>query len=75
MKCGRPKSDKPVIVLQVKLRLYPGEDDDLLAFFSSLPPLSRAAMVKRALRSGMPTGGEQEAASDSLLDALDSFVN
>jgi hypothetical protein len=62
-------------VLQIKLRLYPGADDDLLTFFGSIPPFSRAAMVKRALRSGMPTSGEQEAANDSLLDALDSFVN
>jgi hypothetical protein len=75
VKRGRPRAEKPVIVLQIKLRLYPGVDDDLLSFFGSVPPLLRAAMVKRALRSGMPASGEQEAAGDSLLDALDSFVN
>lgn len=75
MRRGRPRAETPAIVLQIKMRLYPGEDDDLLSFFSSIPPLSRAAMVKRTLRSGMPASGEQETASDALLDALDSFVN
>jgi hypothetical protein len=34
------------------MRLYPGEDDDLLEFFRSIPPRLRAEMVKRALREG-----------------------
>ena len=75
MKRGRPRTGKPVIVLQSKLRLHPSDDDDLLSFFGNIPPLSRAAMVKRALRSGMPASGELESGSDSLLESLDSFVN
>jgi hypothetical protein len=42
---------QPVIVM-VKLRLYRGQDDDLLDFFQRLPARLRAASVKQALRSG-----------------------
>ena len=34
------------------LHLYEGEDDDLIAFFESLPPRKRRAGLKAALRAG-----------------------
>ena len=76
-KRGRPPSVRAASawVVQIKLRLYPGEDDDLIAFLAGVPRRLRAAMVKRALRSGV--GGQidvDEAESDELLDALDEFV-
>jgi len=36
----------------VKLRLHPGEDDDLIDFFASLPDRGRARAVITALRTG-----------------------
>lgn len=36
--------------LQLKLTLWKGEDDDLIALLSSLPARGRAKLVKRALR-------------------------
>ena len=49
-KGGRPRRE--TIVVRVKLRLHPGEDDDLIAFFASLPKRGRARAVIGALRSG-----------------------
>jgi len=49
-KGGRPRRE--TVVVRVKLRLHPGEDDDLNAFFASLPKRGRARAVIGALRSG-----------------------
>ena len=49
-KGGRPK--KETVVVRVKLRLHPGEDDDLIDFFASLPERGRARAVIGALRTG-----------------------
>lgn len=76
-KRGRPRSARAASARTVfiKLHLYPGEDDDLIAFFEGIPHGLRAAMVKRALRSGMQ-GAPSEASSedDDLLEALDAFI-
>ena len=47
---GRPRRETTIV--RVKLRLHPGEDDDLIAFFASLPERGRARAVIRALRTG-----------------------
>ena len=47
---GRPRRE--TVIVRVKLRLHPGEDDDLIAFFASLPKRGRARAVIGALRSG-----------------------
>ena len=73
MKRGRPKSGQTVKVIQVKLRLYEGGDDDLIAFFSHIPPRLRATMVKQALRSGVFTAPTTD--QDDMFDSLDSLVN
>jgi hypothetical protein len=49
-KGGRPRRE--TVVVRVKLRLHPGEDDDLIDFFASLPERGRARAVIGALRSG-----------------------
>jgi hypothetical protein len=72
---GRPPSPRAAVDVQIKLRLYQGEDDDLIAFFSSIPDGLRAVSVKGALRDGARV--EEDASSsddDELLDALDGFV-
>ena len=74
---GRPHSERAASahLVQIKLRLYPNEDDDLIAFFANIPPRLRAALVKQALRSGMGRSREQGTPEeDKLLDALDAFI-
>jgi hypothetical protein len=63
-----------VKVIQVKLRLYEGGDDDLIAFFSLIPPRLRAVMVKRALRSGAQTDAADPCDRGDDLLALDALV-
>ena len=47
---GRPK--KETTIVQISLSLHPGEDDDLIDFFASLPKRGRAKAVVAALRTG-----------------------
>jgi hypothetical protein len=49
-RAGRPRRE--TVVVMVKLRLHPGEDDDLIDFFASLPDRGRARAVITALRTG-----------------------
>jgi len=61
--------------VRLKLRLYPGEDDDLIAFFAAIPSGLRALSVKQALRTGsLPTDATPGGVSEALLDALDGLV-
>jgi hypothetical protein len=62
-------------VVNIKLRLYPGDDDDLIVFFGSIIPRLRAACVKAALRSGTQQGAVLcDSEQDALADALDGLV-
>ncbi len=64
------------MIVRVKLRLYPGEDDDLIVFFDSIPHRLRATMVKQALRSGTLTANEELTEDDDqLFEALDALIN
>jgi hypothetical protein len=58
------------------MRLYVGEDDDLIDFFTAIPRRLRAAMVKQALRSGV-CGNCDEALNpeDELFEALEALVD
>ncbi|MHB1458568.1 MAG: hypothetical protein ACYC0V_16790 [Armatimonadota bacterium] len=76
-KRGRPPSPRAASarMIHIKLRLYPGEDDDLIAFFDGIIPRLRAALVKQALRSGTSTNGLNSSPNDGdIFEALDSFV-
>ena len=74
-KRGRPRSPVRPHIVYVKLRLCPGPDDDLIAFFDSIPPGLRAAMAKAALRSGTETSEKEDSwEQNELFDVLDSFV-
>lgn len=76
-KRGRPHSPRAASarMIHIKLRLYPGEDDDLIAFFDGIIPRLRAVLVKQALRSGVQDTSQTVASDDRLLDALDSLVD
>ncbi len=52
---GRPRQAQPPVIYQLKLRLRPGEDDDLLTFLAAIPLRCRPAAVKAALRAGSLT--------------------
>ena len=74
---GRPPSARAANarIVRLKLRLYPGEDDDLIAFFAAIPSGLRALSVKQALRTGsLPTEATPGAVPEALLDALDGLV-
>jgi len=73
---GRPRLVDPPVQIQVKLRLYLGQDDDLIAWFDGIPDGLRSAMVKSALRTGagavsladLPDEDEMVAALDDLME-------
>ena len=72
---ARQKFEQRTRIVQVKLSLRPGEDDDLIEFFDQVPGRLRVAAVKQALRSGgmslkledLPSDTEVENALDGLL--------
>jgi hypothetical protein len=73
---GRPSSPRAASarVVHIKLRLYAGEDDDLIAFFSTIPARLRAEMVKQALRNGVQATDQRAVSDDeNVLRALESF--
>ena len=49
---GRPPRHGTRHIYHLKLYLWEGEDDDLIAFLEAIPPRRRAAALKTALRSG-----------------------
>lgn len=72
---GRPRRSQRPQVYYVKLCLYPGEDDDLLAFLVAIPPRRRAAAVKAALRSGQLAVVQGElSAEEQMAAALDNLL-
>jgi len=72
---SRQRLEQRPIIVQVKMSLRPGEDDDLIEFFDQVPTRLRVAAVKQALRSGgmslkledLPSDDEVETALDGLL--------
>ena len=77
-KRGRPRSPRAAsaTIVNVKMRLYVGEDDDLIGFFASIPGRLRAAMVKQALRSGLQGSCDEELdQEDGLFAALEALID
>ena len=75
-KRGRPRSPRAAeaTVVYVKMRLYPGEDDDLIAFVQGIPKGLLAASIKRALRDGVQAD-TSVTQGDGLLSLLDDLVD
>ncbi len=73
----RPRKGKVVHHYAIgALHLYDGEDDDLIAFFESLPPRKRRSGLKAALRAGgMQTVRVEDLSDDEELeDAATAFL-
>ena len=73
---ARPKLTVKVHRFDINFRLREGEDDDLIAFFESIPKKGRVRAVKMALRSGkletmIPSELPED---DELADALDEMM-
>ena len=49
---GRPRKTGNLSIFRIKLRLWEGEDDDLIAFLQAIPAGRRSAAVKTAMRLG-----------------------
>ncbi len=73
---GRPVSTSPAWECHIHLRLRVGEDDDMIAYLSNLPPRRRASALKTALRTGgmRPGLAEANSSDDELLAAIDDFL-
>jgi hypothetical protein len=72
---GRPPSTVKPVIVRVALYLRPGEDDDLIKFFASLPLRLRSSALKQALRSGqLPMTLDEVPLDDEVEDALDSLI-
>ena len=73
---ARPSLPQKSVVVRVALFLRPGEDDDLIDFFASIPVELRASALKQALRTGkleisslaeLPSDDDIEESLDNLL--------
>jgi hypothetical protein len=78
-KRGRKPKEGELKVYDIRLRLWEGEDDDLIAFFQSIPNGQRPSGLKMALRSGgaladlQPVDTENE--DDDVDFDLDHFLD
>jgi ABC-type phosphate/phosphonate transport system substrate-binding protein len=73
---GRPPNENETIHISIRLSLHPGRDDDLIAFFNSLPWGTRAAAVMAAMRSGNLTAvaDEDYQTDDQITEKLDALM-
>jgi hypothetical protein len=69
------EDEKPIIIM-VKLRLYPGRHDRLIAFFKGIPDRLRSASVIQVMSGGsldaiqiddLPSDDDIESAFDALM--------
>lgn len=65
---ARPIKLTETVRVDLTLSLTPGEDDDLIAWFASLPPRKRATAVITRLRTGQ---GETTAVAQAANTAAD----
>ena len=75
---GRKKKDGVLKKYDIRLRLWEGEDDDLIAFLENLPDGQRPAGLKLALRSGDALSNLQSTKQDDEEEMdfeLDDFLS
>ncbi len=73
---GRPPAELRPVVHNLKLLLYPGQDDDLIAVLAQVPAGQRSSAVKAMLRTGKLIVPQLEQGPDDgdLDDALDNLT-
>ena len=73
---GRRKAEIPSIAFFIHLRLQVDEDDDLIAFFNTIPKRRRAAAIKSALRAGgvQSAGAEDTEEDEALAASVEDFL-
>lgn len=72
---ARPNLDYDPVIINVKLCLHPDHDDDLVAWFDSLPERGRATAVITRLRTGAVAAVETATISEAAaIDALASLL-
>jgi hypothetical protein len=72
---GRPRNQTRPFVVNFKLYLVPGEDDDLIAFFQGCPTNKRAKTVQAALRGGCFVGqAVADVADEEILSAFEERI-
>ena len=70
-----PKDQRPIRI-ETALRLYPGRDDELIAYFAAFKPGQYATAIKRALLAGALVGlpASSSAPADDQIE-WDEFVS
>ena len=68
---GRPRKAGRPVVVHIRLRLWPGEDDDLIRLLAT--PRKRARLVKMALRGADLSRLAEASAVPSEEEILDAF--
>ena len=72
---GRPPLQCEVVVVQLKVHLRRGEDDDLIALFEHMPRRQWVNVWKAALRHGHCLKTQDDSETDAaLVEALDKLV-
>ena len=71
---GRPRLMPAPLMVQIKLRLYTGRDDDLVAFLEGIEPGLRSAWVKQALRSRIEDESAVSENSEAVFDVTASLL-
>jgi hypothetical protein len=71
---GRPPADNPPRIYRTTLRLYPGEDDDLIDYLDHAPPRGLNAAIIAAMRSGNLHTTNEVLEDENILDDLADFL-
>lgn len=72
---GRPRRMVQPVIINIKLCLMPGQDDDLIAFFERLPARQRARRVQAMLRGGhIQDAIENDLADQDILEAFQNRI-
>ena len=71
----KPLAERPLLI-RTALTLRPGEDDDLIQVFRSVPVRRRAAFIKAAMRSGnlQAISSDDLPSDDELAESIADFL-
>ncbi|WP_322794663.1 hypothetical protein [Thermoflexus sp.] len=72
---GRPRKEGEPVVIHIRLRLWPGEDDDLIRLLAE--PRKRARLVRMALRGAdlsRLAASHEGPSEEEILDAFSRLI-